>query len=245
LQLFDDPLGGAYEAFRLDPTPQNRHKVVRQLNPLIQSTLASSGSQNNPSLNMRAKLIVSEALDTYKPESGASLPSWARTQLQRLDRIRRETQNPVKIPDRAWLDNMAMTKAEKAFLAEHDREPDVLELSDRTGLSPERIQKVRQQVRKVAAASAFGDGSTLHSNDIPDYQFDQAIDMVYRDADRTDRQILEMRTGYGGKYQPMGIVETAQALGLDPSNVSRRAARMAYRIQEVKSDLEQVYGAPA
>jgi hypothetical protein len=64
------------------------------------------------------------------------------------------------------------------------------------------------------------------------------MDYIYDESDKVDRQIMEMKTGYGGKYEPMAPVDIARSLKLPPSQLSRRSARMAYKLQKYEQALE-------
>ena len=80
-------------------------------------------------------------------------------------------------------------------------------------------------------------GATIDPQE-PDF-YDEALDYVYADLDATDKRILEMKTGYGGKYEPMEATAIAAEIGIHPSNLTRRSARIALKINEVENGLQE------
>lgn len=68
----------------------------------------------------------------------------------------------------------------------------------------------------------------------------EALDYAYKDADRIDRKIIEMKTGYGGKYEPMPPNVIARDLGLTPSQLTRRSIKLSLRIQEIEKNLQDI-----
>jgi len=231
-----------YGQYQQDPSPQNLNLVVKQLSPTIEYNLAARQIQN-PALRTRARVIAAEAVQKYDPAGGAALPSWVSQQLQRLNREARQSTSGYRLPDRIYTDAMTIRRAEQEFLAKHDREPDADELADLTNLTPARLTSVRSQLRRVVGAGAF-DPDTLRSGlrDQQDPTIDEALDYVYHDSDRTDKQILEMLTGYGGKYEPTRPGQIAKQMRIDPSHVSRRTSRLVLRIEKLRKDIEREYG---
>jgi DNA-directed RNA polymerase specialized sigma subunit len=239
-----NPVLDAYTAYQAEPTPARLNVVVDKLSPTISHALAVRNLGGDPTMETHARVVAARAIKSYDPNSGAALPTWVSTQMQRLNRDSRMSTSGFKLPDRIYTDAMALKRAEQEFLAEHDREPDALELSDRLAMPVSRITAVRQSLRKVAPAGAFGGELPSGLQDAEDPQIDEALDYVYHDSDQIDRQLLEMRTGYGGKYEPMEGLAIATRLNIHPSDVSRRTKRLALRITKLQQDLAQAYGSP-
>lgn len=232
----------AYARYQVEATPDNLYKTVQTLRPAISYALAQNNAAEDPFLKAKAEIVAAEAVKTWSPASGASLASWTSTQMQRLARMRRENLMPVKVPDRAWQDSMSLARAEREFIDKHNREPDLDELSDAARMPISRIATVRRQARKMVSASAFHGEQTPTPKDDP--LADEAMQYLYADLDKLDRQILEMRTGFGGKHDPMPGNVIAARLKIDPSQVTRRAARMATKLVEIRNTLAEVYGDP-
>ncbi len=230
----------AYDAWRADPTPDNMNAVVGKLQPVISSALVGIGGLDNPLLREQARIYAAEAVQKYDPDNanGAGLHTWTSRQLMQLRRVKRQSSQPLKIGDRAMLDAWHLHKVEQDFLDRNDREPDLNELADLTAIPVKRISELRARMRpSVSETSAVAAGQA--GTETPDFA-PEALDYVYQEADYTDRKILEMRLGYGGKHQPMSGKEVAARLKIHPAQVSRRAAKLAWRLKNTEADLERL-----
>lgn len=232
----------AYAQWQVDRSPQSLARVVKDYEPMIRGTLSNIGAGQDPQLYSRARVLTAKAVETYNPEYGASLPTWVSRQLMPLRRMKRETQSSIRIPEGIQLDAYKLSRAQEEYMDEHDREPDLLELSDRTGLSVQRIKKVREKnvsVPSDAAISGVGgddDKAFNPAHSEPDWTT-EASDYVYHEVDYLDRKIMEHLMGYAGSEVMQGK-DLADQLGISASQVSRRAARLAYKINEYRRILE-------
>lgn len=167
---------------------------------------------------------------------GASLATWTSQQLQELRRIRRQTEHPLRLPERAQLDAWTLQRSSLEFHDKHGRDPDLLELSDLTQMPVSRIKKVQTMNRPVPSASAFAD----IQNSFPDHT-PEALDYLYKDSDAVDRQIMEMKLGIGGRYStPVDNMTVAAKLKLHPAQVTRRSARLLYRLQQMEAAIRDL-----
>jgi hypothetical protein len=224
-----------YEAWKADPTPANLGRVVKSMDDTIGYKLSSMGIGNNPQMKHQARLFAAEAVQKFDPASGANLKTWTQSQLQSLHRFKRENQGPVKIPDRAAIDAWSIERTRRELEDELGFDPDVKQIADKSGLSVKRIAAVRQITRPVAATEQmFEDGGTL-----PDY-LGEALEYVYDGADRIDRKIIEMTTGYGGT-PIMSKKDIAARLGISASQVTRRSDRIGQQLQEMDLQMEEAF----
>lgn len=224
-----------YEAWRVDPTPDNLGRVVRSLDNTIGYKLSSMGVANNPQMKHQARLYAADAVKSFDPASGTTLRTWTQSQLQSLQRFKRENQGPVKIPDRAAIDAWSIERSRRELEDELGYEPDVKQLADRSGLSVKRLAAVHKITRPVASADQmYDDGGSL-----PDY-LGEALEYVYDGADRIDRKIIEMTTGYGGT-SIMSKKDIAAKLGVSASQVTRRSDRIGRQLQEMDQQLEGTF----
>lgn len=231
----------AYEAYKQDPSPANLFGVVKTLKPATSYALAANQASDDPYLRGQAEIVAAKAVRSWDPASGASLPSWTSTQMQRLARMRREHLMPVRIPDRAWQDSTALMRAERDFQEKHERDPSLEELADQAGMPISRITEVRRTSRKIVPAAAF-DTDAVGSVNPVDPTFDEATQYIYSDSDKIDRAILEMRAGFGGRYEPMPANVIAAKLGIDPAQITRRSSRLADKIIKIQRSIQKVHG---
>jgi DNA-directed RNA polymerase sigma subunit (sigma70/sigma32) len=223
-----------YEVYANDPTPSNLNKVVESLRPVINYGIKSTGAYDDPYIKSQARLVAADAVKSFNPSSGARIHSWVSTQMPRLKRMKRESQSVVKVPERIQLDAYHLYNKEMEFMDKHEREPDLHELADLSSMSIKRIQKVREATRKTPSEFQLPDTSAESSSDFAV----EAADYVYGDLDYTDRKILEFKTGYGGS-PILPPKEVATRLKLTPSQLTRRSARIALKMQEIEDALTQ------
>jgi hypothetical protein len=230
-----DTTESRYEAWKLDPTPDNLGLVVRSMDDAVGYKLSSMGVANNPQMKHQARLYAADAVLKYDPASGASLKTWTQSQLQSLQRFKRENQGPVKVPDRAAIDAWSIEKARRELEDELGDEPDVKQLADRSGLSVQRIASVNKITRPIASDDQVYDAG----GSLPDY-LGEALEYVYDGSDKVDRRIIEMTTGYGGG-PVMSKKDIADRLGISASQVTRRSERIGRQLQEMDTQMEDVY----
>lgn len=220
-----------YTAYAADPTNDNLYATVSSLGNTINYTLASLNSTTNPVMKSKALVYTANAVKKYDTNAGASLPTFVSSELRRLIRDQRAINAPIKIPDRAMLDSHKINQSEQEYEEEFGREPDILELADFSGISPERIEKVRKQMPAMPTEEAFGESMASQT---PDYE-KEAIRMIYYDSDHVDRKIMEYKMGYGGKRQ-MPANQVSEKLKISPSQVTRRSQRISKRIINILED---------
>jgi hypothetical protein len=229
-------LDSAYAVYLSDPTPDRLNDVVDHLSPVINYSLSSINANADNLIKNKARIFAADAIKKFNPNSGAALPTWVSGQLMQLKRFKREVNQPVKVPERIQLDAYTLSRAEKEFFDKNDREPDVEELADYAKMPRKRIEKVRRSFRAMPSQGAIGDSFTQSETDFGV----EALDYTYKDADRVDRKIIEMKTGYGGRYEPMAPNKIAVMLGLTPSQLTRRSIKLSLRIQEIEKNLQDI-----
>lgn len=227
-----------YQEYSQDRTPDKLTPVVKALEPSINYAVSSIGAGDDKLVRHKARIIAGMAIERYSPDHGANLKTWVNNQLMQIRRFKRETQQPIKIPERTQLDSYTLHKAEQRFIEKHEREPDVKELADFSKIPLKRIEKIRRSQRIMPSeTSVDAIGGTAHTSS--DLAL-EALEYIYDESDKQDRNIIEMKTGFGGKYDPMQPKDIAVKLGMTPSQLSRRAARLSYKIQQYESALEKV-----
>lgn len=211
------------------------HRVVKSLKPTIAYSLSSIGAVDDPRMRRQAEIFAADAVRRYDPNQGTNLRTWTTSQLQRIQRYKRENAGAIRVPDRARQDayHLALTEAE--YVDQHGEEPDLEQLSDKAAMSIDRIRKVRALTRPVVAEGALG--SDAHS--LPDYD-QEALSYVYQESGKENRKLIELVLGYGGN-PPMSQAEAAKRLGMSTAQVSRRLAGLQFRTQEILTDLNETF----
>jgi len=230
----------AHAAWMADASPTNLSATVKHLEPTIQGVLRSMNAAQDPALTLQARILTSRAVKSYDPTYGAALPTWVSQQLQPLRRFRRmNLAHPVHVPEKIQLDAFHLMQSENELRDSLGRDPDVEELADHSKLPVHRIAGIRKSFRRMASQSSFGENAAMPSDTQSDHS-DEALHYVHHESDLIDRKILEMKTGYGGAHEPMPPHEIARKLNLSPVQLSRRSAKLATKLEELRTALQTV-----
>jgi len=227
-----------YEAWQADPTPDRLNTVVTALAPTIHQQLARAGMHQDPLLKAKARTLAADAVQTWTPGAGASLPTWVGHQMTQLHRFRRLNSQVLQIPEGIQLDALRLEHARRSFVDDKGKEPDEDELSDAAGMPLRRLRDIRLGMRTTPGAGALPAG--LEQTSTPNHH-PEALDAVYSSADKVDRQIMEGKMGYNGRPM-LPTLELLQRTKLSPPQLARRATNLARRLQGITSDLESLYG---
>lgn len=232
-----DDLHSLTRQYKQDRNPKTLERIVQGLQPTIDHTLYSLNTADDPVVRNKAWIVAAKSVDKYDPDSheGVELPTFVSSQLRQLTRDVRHSRAPIQMPERIQLDAYKMNNATRQFEDEHGREPDMLELADYTGMPMKRLKKLNQYQFAVPTEESVGE---VAGQQEPDYSVD-AMEMIYHDSDHTDRKIMELKMGYGG-FTPMTPKDVATKLNLTPTQLSRRSMRIAKRISELESDIQEV-----
>lgn len=228
-------LKSLYGIYSQDPTPNNLFKVVNRLSPLIGNTLAQLGEGDNALLKNEAMLMTADAVRTFNPEQGATLQTWAGSQLKQLRRKRREFNSVVKLPERVQLDAFHIERGMRELTDMNGEEPDVEQLSDHIKMPIKRIAKVRSMLYKTPDSGAISsDGINQTQTD----NTEEAMHYIYNDAGKIDRKIMEHRLGYGGS-KALSNNELAKLLEVGPDVISKRLSRILKRVDSAYNILSR------
>jgi DNA-directed RNA polymerase specialized sigma subunit len=216
-----------YKVWKQDPSGENMSSLMKKMNHTIDKTLKTYGA---PELRTRAKILATQAFNTYDPNKGMALNTYLHQQLQALQREKARRGQVVHIPENVRLTKNKIFQATKAFESENDREPNMEELADLTGIPKSAISRSYTYKATSAQGSSQSDtGEDLYSRP---RDFDRVwTDYVYFDLDPRDKKIFEMTTGYGGaSIYSKG--EIARKLKLSPSAVSQRINKIVTKLEE-------------
>lgn len=227
----------AYEAFKVEPTPDRLNAVVQTLEPTINQAVVNYGGDTGL-LKPKARLLAAEAIKKYDPASGAALPTWVQHQMAPLARYRRLNNQTIKVPEGMQLDGFAIHRGRLELQDKLGRDPDLEELADHVGLSVSRIRAVQRSQIRTPGASAAADGmpETLMTPATPDYT-DEALDSIYSTATAAEKAILEARFGAGGAPE-MSTQELMRRTKMSPFQLSRKTTALRLQLERLRRDLE-------
>lgn len=216
-----------YDDWKAEPTDEKYSALLKSLKPVISSGLTTyAGGDKN--LRTRANILATEAINSFKPEAGASLNTWVYQNLQRLRRFRAQRSSVVHIPENVRLDRMQVKRFQTDYLDKHGYEPDELTVADQLGISKGRVRKALHgsEVSETSAQTEKGDLPGEHRT-----QDRVWMDYVYHDLDPTNRKVFEWTTGHNGS-KILSKQEIARRLKISSPAVSLRVSRIMKKLQE-------------
>ena len=224
-------LDDAYEFWKKNQAPQNMSRLLASAKPVLNQALTSFARGDKTYMGRARKLAV-DAFKTYDSTRGAKLRTHLMIRLQPLQRAYTKRTSVLSVPERVQLDRYRLDQAEQSLKAELGREPADSEIADRTGLAMKRIAHVRGFARGTLTEGQLttpDSGLRLPSASqvTPD---DVWAEFVHHDLNPVDQKIMEWKLGIYGKKR-RSTNEIARRLGVTPSAVSQRAARIAAKLE--------------
>jgi len=226
-----------YESWVKTKSPDAMTALVDKMNSLLDYAIHyyAADIADTPSLRTRAKKLVIDAIKSYDPSKGP-LTNHVFLNLQRLKRLGGQTRQIIRQSEQVSMDITMLNNAEEELVQTLGRLPNTEELADYTGLSIERIKKIRQKgrmalpeattVRQTAEGISEIPTSPLATTDA----FTQLLELAYIDADPIDKAIIELYYGLHGRNKTPQK-EIAEKLHLSPGRVSQRIAEIEERIK--------------
>jgi len=224
-------LNETYNKWMMNPNDQTTGDFLKASDKTIQSALRTYAPTMTDKLKTRARVMTLDIAKQFKPNKGMQLNSYLLQNLHSLSRLVKERTNPVKLPEYKILEKMRMLNTEKELISELGREPNIQELSDKTGLSNKRIESLRKgsdnMMHESGLLSEEGDSLFTKQGDA------QKIwtDYVYHDMDPVDKKIFEWSTGYGGSNK-LKKKEIAAKLKITAPAVSSRINKIIKHLEE-------------
>lgn len=207
--------------------------ILQYIKPSIQSALHSYVPGQEAGFRVKATSLALNSLKAYTPSKGASPKTFIFTQLQRLNRLRRQRQNIIHIPQsQVYIRQLVQNK--KALLTQDlGRQPSDDQLADATGMSVKKLNKIMQTGASTFSQSASNDeaqrGSTFSVRDVTDKDY---FNYVYNSVGPIEKKIMEW-TDPSRKVQ-LSNNEIAAKLRLSPGAVSQRKAKIQEMLGTVR-----------
>lgn len=182
-------------AWRSNKSPQNTDALIKQMAPLLAREVRRwSGIAPAFLLENEAKALAIKGFETYDPARGASLGTHVTNHLMKLSRTAYARQSTLSVPEAKRLNFNRIQHERKRLEEEHGRPPTLAELSDHLRITPKKVQSLLTEVgKRELMESGEGPAFIQHVDD------PQVLHLAWYDMTPKQRQIFEMRTGYGGK----------------------------------------------
>ena len=223
----EDEYRPAFDAWQADQTPAGNAAFLKQIDPIVQKGLKMY-SDGSPLTASRARLVALEAARKYDPKR-SRLQSHMLNQMQSLRRIQRQQQQVLRVPERILLESNRLKNYTQELTDELGREPSDAELSDRLGLSLERLAKIRKYQPGMSSGQAESADPMQGqpASFIPGQQEaeDYWVQIVYQDLGPLDQKVMEMALGLNGQKK-LSNQEIAKKLNRSPGAITQRKSRI-------------------
>ena len=226
-----------WASWKQQPTEDNLTRLTQAMQPVVQGAIRSyaADSQQDPVIELTAKKLALDALQSYNPDKGAALNTYLYHQLKPLIRARYQRTFVLHTPQRVWADLQNMRRGESELSDQLGREPSAGELADNTGLSLKRLtylQQFRHTGIPESALLAQGQEYKAPAGE-PTEPF--WVTAVYQSLNPKDQLLFDWRTGAHGSKKLSGK-EIAKNLGVSEAAVSQKSARIADLIAQGVAD---------
>ena len=184
----------AWEEWKQNPNGANLHKVLQALDPLIQSEVNRwAGGLARPLVEIEAKRLAVEAIETYRPNMGAALATHVTNRMKKLSRLTYTHQAAARTPEYQTLQYNTFRNAELALEEKFGRPPTSDEMTDELGWSKPYLSKFQKTMRSEFVES--GGPIPMFDTTSDDAQM---IDYIYNDLAPKQKFIFHHTTGYAG-----------------------------------------------
>lgn len=225
-----------YEKWKQYPSPTTSGVFLKSVDPILRSALVTyTGSQaKSPNLYSKARLLALQSMKNYDP-SKAKLKTYLMSQLQGLRRAANKEERILSIPEQVLLDRQHIYEAENRLIEDLGRDPSDRELADFVGLSPKRINYIRQLKPALAEGSFISQsdegGAEPYAPAVENDGLNAWNEFVYHSLDPVDQQIMEYTLGMHGRSVTSNQ-DLARRLRLSPGAISQRKAKIQAKLDE-------------
>jgi DNA-directed RNA polymerase specialized sigma subunit len=205
-------------------------ELMQSMKPIINqwTSRVSSAPLPKPYLEARVKKHLVDSLESYDPNKGAKLSTWANSRMKKVYRDIYPYQNVGSIPEHRITKIQSFESAKSLLEEKLNRDPTNLEISDELGWSLAEISRMQKELRG-------GTLSTEHSEEFiqaEDTLTADSLDYVYYSLDPTEKLVFEGLFGWGGKMKqkPGDIMKKMR---LTPSEYRRIKQGIIRKIEQV------------
>lgn len=211
--------------------PQDTKAIIKYLQPTIQSALHTYTPGQQNSFRIKATKLALDSLSQYDASKNTAPSSFVFTNLQRLNRIRRQRQNIIHIPQSQVYLKQQIDKKIAQLQQDLGRQPNIDQICDATGMSKKKLQKLQEGsiFSESSSINPQNNQSTFGIKDITDKDY---YNYVYSSVGDIDKKILQWSMPYKGT--PLSNNQIAKKLKLSAGAVSQRKAKLQQMMSEVR-----------
>ena len=182
-----------YNAWKKRPGPTTLRPLLHNLNPLIQREVNRwQGTLARPYLELQAKKLAVEAINTYDPHRNVQLSTHVTNRLQKLSRPNYTYRRVARIPEHRVVKLITFEGVRDRMTDDLGREPTMQEMSEELGWGIPAIQRYNREAHRELLTEQEG----------PEEEpgvMDNVIHYIYHDLTPVQQKIFEMKTGYMGQ----------------------------------------------
>ena len=213
-------------------TPENTKQILDFIKPTIDSALHTYTPGQQNTFRIKATSYALQSLRNYDVTKKASPNTFVFSNLQRLNRLRRQRQNIIHIPqNQVYMKQMMDNKAAQ-LQNDLGRPPTDQELSQALYISKRKLDKLRQQ-SSVTISQAMSQDPQGHQmlgkSDVTDMDY---YNYVYSSVSPVDKKIMQWTSGY--RTKPLSNNQIAEKLHISPGAVSQRKNRIRQLMSQVR-----------
>lgn len=217
--------------WKKERSPQDTKRLLKYLHPTIQSALHTYAPGQESNFRVKATKLALNSLQQYDASKNTTPSTFVFTNLQRLNRIRRQRQNIIHIPQSQVYLKQQIDKKIAQLQQDLGRQPTITQICDATGMTKKKLQKIQ-------GGSIFSQSSTINPQNnqstfgIKDVTDKDYYNYVYDSVGDVDKKILQWSMPFNGT--PLSNNAIAKKLKLSPGAVSQRKARLQQLMSEIR-----------
>lgn len=233
----NDSYTRAYNEWVVSRTPEAMAGLVDAFMPTVNAEIMQYSGPKEL-LRSRGRFLVTQAVKTFNPMSGAKLNSWVVTNLKQLSRYGKRLR-PVRASEARLRNAAELASVERRLEDDLGRKPTDDELTDETGWSAKTIAAIRKSSVASVSGGSFmedddGEGGASDPGLVRPSRLPYAAEAVYMGLDDRDKAIFDGKTGMHGGKQVSGS-SLADMLNITPAAVSQRSS-------EIGREIARMYG---
>jgi len=224
----EDEYRPAYETWQQNQTPEGNAAFLQAIDPVVQKGIKMYGG-DSPLSASRGRLMALDAMRKYDPKR-SRIQSHLLTHMQGLRRVTQQQHNVLRVPEKILLESQRLRAYQQELADELGREPSDTELSNRLGVSPQRLTKIRtyqpgMTSGQIETIDPLSGGTAGRLPGFHNEASDLWVQIVHQDLNPIDQKILEMSLGLNGQSKRSNQ-EIAKVLGRSPGAITQRKARI-------------------
>lgn len=185
-----------WKAWHKSRSSYDLQRLLDQLLPIMVNQVNRWGGTLSKDLLMtEAKILATEAIQSYDVSKGAALATHVTNRLQKLSRLVYTHSQALRLPENKVLSITTFKIGQDKLRNELGRDPTDAELSDHLGWSINRTQSFNQAInhRELLTSGEFDPGAFTVAD-----EEDPVVGFVYHDMAPKTQKLFSRITGYGG-----------------------------------------------